>query len=88
MFLDNKSVLTLGDDGHSFLWLHFHFLACVSVIAKVSLVVFRVSQRHTGFLYKYKIFDVAFWESGAIVANLKKKKQREKRALRSQHTAS
>lgn len=46
-----------------------NFLACVSVIAEVSLIVFGVSQRHTAFLYKYKIFNVAFWESGAIVAN-------------------
>lgn len=70
-------------------WLRFNFLACVSVIAEVSLIVFRVSQRHTGFLYKYRIFDVAFWESGAIVANFKKKKtEREKRALLSQRTAS
>lgn len=87
VFLD-KSILNLGNDSHLFVRLHFNFLACVSVITEVSLIVFGVSQRHTGFLSKYKIFDVAFWESGAIVANFKKKKNREKRALLSQRTAS
>lgn len=81
MFLDDKSNLNLENYGHLFVWLRFNFLACVSVTVEVSLIVFHVSQRHSGFLYKYRIFDVAFWESGAIVANFKKKKKREKKGL-------